>query len=494
MAQQASFGSSVPVSQPRVGLGVPRRPAWGLQWRISERRVALMLGDTVVSLGSVLLSLRIWAWVAGRGFTQSFLVVHWYWFVLLPVAWYFLASANDYYNLRITARVASSLRRLVRITMQMFVLYLAIFFISPRNALPRLFIVYYAVIALILLGLWRGCRLFLIGWTGFRRRALIVGSGRAADLIRAAVAQDAHGDYEIVGSVTSDEETEPGAMPGVPLLGTGGHLAELTAKLGVSELILAYVNEMPGDIFQGVMACYERNVAIVPMPLLYEQITRRVPVEHVGDRFWTLVLPLDGATLTANLYQLVKRLMDMALALIGLLVFALLFPILAVAIEVDSFGPIFYRQERVGRGGVPFTVVKLRTMIPNAEEGSGPAWAADRDPRMTRVGRVLRKTRLDEVPQLINVLRGDMSIVGPRPERQVFVEMLAKEIPFYRTRLVVKPGLTGWAQVRYPYGNTTEDALQKLQFDLYYIRHQGLLLDLHIMLRTIGTMVTLGGT
>jgi exopolysaccharide biosynthesis polyprenyl glycosylphosphotransferase len=419
---------------------------------------------------------------------------HWYWFVLLPVLWYFLASANDYYNLRVSARVSSSLRRLARITLQLLLVYLAIFFVSPRDALPRLFIVYYAVISLALLGLWRGCRVFLIGWTGFRRRALIVGTGRSADLVREAIAHEANGDYEILGCVASDEETEPEAMPGVPLLGTGARLPELAGKLGVSELILAYVNELPGDIFQGVMTCYERNVAIVPMPLLYEQITRRVPVEHVGEHFWALMLPMEGATLASNLYQMIKRLLDIALALVGLALFAAIFPVLALLIELDSPGPIFFRQERIGRGGVPFTMIKLRTMIPNAEEASGPAWAADNDPRMTRVGRVLRKTRLDEVPQLINVLAGSMSIVGPRPERQVFVDLLAQQIPFYRTRLVVKPGLTGWAQVRYPYGSTTEDALYKLQFDLYYIRHQGLMLDLHIMLRTIGTMLTLGGT
>jgi lipopolysaccharide/colanic/teichoic acid biosynthesis glycosyltransferase len=175
-------------------------------------------------------------------------------------------------------------------------------------------------------------------------------------------------------------------------------------------------------------------------------------------------------------------------------VFLPLLPFMALAIKLDSRGPVFYRQQRLGRGGRVFMIVKLRSMRVNAEVGSGPQWATARDPRVTRVGRFLRKTRLDEVPQLFNVLTGQMSVVGPRPERPVFVEMLAREIPFYRSRLVVKPGLTGWAQVCYPYGSSTEDALRKLQYDLYYIRHQSLMRDLLIMVRTVGTMMTLRGT
>jgi lipopolysaccharide/colanic/teichoic acid biosynthesis glycosyltransferase len=169
-------------------------------------------------------------------------------------------------------------------------------------------------------------------------------------------------------------------------------------------------------------------------------------------------------------------------------------PPLALLIRLDSRGGVFYRQERLGRGGKPFQIVKLRTMVQDAEKMSGPQWAREDDPRITRVGRFLRKTRLDEVPQLWNVLRGEMSIVGPRPERSVFVEQLTKKIPFYRTRLLVAPGLTGWAQICYKYGNTEEDALIKLQYDLYYIRHQSLALDLLIMLRTLGKMLTFSGT
>jgi exopolysaccharide biosynthesis polyprenyl glycosylphosphotransferase len=241
------------------------------------------------------------------------------------------------------------------------------------------------------------------------------------------------------------------------------------------------------------MACYEQEIAIVPMPILYEQLTGRVPIEHVGEQHWTVVLPLEGRSVF-NVYPAIKRLIDIVLALAGLAIFALMLPLVGLAIILDSPGPIFYRQQRVGRGGRQFEIVKLRSMIPNAERHSGPQWAQQDDPRVTRVGRILRKTRLDEAPQLLNVLRGEMSLIGPRPERDVFVEQLTQQIPFYRTRLAVKPGLTGWAQVRYRYGNSTEDALVKLQYDLYYIRHQSLALDLLILLRTLGKILAFQGT
>ena len=232
---------------------------------------------------------------------------------------------------------------------------------------------------------------------------------------------------------------------------------------------------------------------VTPMTRLYEQITGRLPIEHMTERLWSLVLPDEAHSLRANLYALWKRMVDIILSVIGLSLFAVLAPLLALVIVADSRGPVFYTQIRLGLGGKPFRIVKLRSMVVDAEDGVAQ-WAQTNDARITRVGKFLRRSRIDEVPQLINVLRGEMSIIGPRPERPEFVETLAREIPYYRARLAVKPGLTGWAQVCYRYGNTQEDALRKLQYDLYYIRRQSPLLDLMITLKTIGTMVTFAGT
>ncbi|HLY26881.1 MAG TPA: sugar transferase, partial [Aggregatilineales bacterium] len=202
---------------------------------------------------------------------------------------------------------------------------------------------------------------------------------------------------------------------------------------------------------------------------------------------------LEGRSIF-NLYGPLKRGLDVILALVGLAIFAIMLPFLAVIMTLDNPGPLFYVQERVGRGGRLFKIMKLRSMIPDAEAQVGPQWAQQNDPRVTKIGRILRRTRLDEVPQLLNVLHGEMSMIGPRPERPFFVDQLTQQIPFYRTRLAVKPGVTGWAQVKYRYGSSREDALIKLQYDLYYIRHQSLTLDLLILLRTAGKMLALQGT
>lgn len=196
--------------------------------------------------------------------------------------------------------------------------------------------------------------------------------------------------------------------------------------------------------------------------------------------------------LTRPFNRLVKRIFDIVGATLGLIFLALAFPFIALAIYIDSPGPIFYVQERVGQGGRIFRAYKFRTMVPDAEK-NGAVWAQKNDPRVTRVGRILRKTHIDEFPQFINILKGEMSAVGPRPERPEFVEELAREIPFYRVRHAVKPGMAGWALVKYGYASSKEDTVIKLQYDLYYIKHWSVWLDLVILLKTVLDMLTLRG-
>jgi exopolysaccharide biosynthesis polyprenyl glycosylphosphotransferase len=226
------------------------------------------------------------------------------------------------------------------------------------------------------------------------------------------------------------------------------------------------------------------------MPVLYEQITGRVPIQYIGD-YWDSALPLDHPV-AGGIYPILKRGLDILGAAIGLALYAPLLPFIALAIYIDSPGPIFYRQERVGKGGRTFRLIKLRTMVPDAEK-QGAVFAGEDDPRVTRVGRFLRRTRLDEFPQLINILRGEMSAVGPRPERPEHLKELEKEIPFHRVRLAVRPGMAGWAQVNYGYVSSVEDARLRLEYDLYYIKHQSLWLDVVIILRMMAQMLMLRG-
>lgn len=463
-----------------------------LQLRISERRLLLMVGDVFAVGIAVLIALRIWAAVARYPFSLDFIIRQSFWLPMLIFLWLTLASANDFYDLRTAASRIKSLQKLIQITLQMLVVYLVVFFLSPPETLPRLFILYYGVASFLLIAVWRMANLALIGWASEPRRALIVGTDWAAETIISAIQQDAPELYSVKGIISERADAVGTVICGAPVLGTGADLLNFVLRDRISELVLTSTRELDGEVFQGVMDAYERGVNVIPMPLLYERITGRVPVEHVGNN-WMVVLPFEEDTLF-NPYPSLKRMIEIILALIGMAIFLLLLPPLALLIRLDSPGGIFYTQERVGLNGRIFKLYKFRSMVQNAEAATGAVFAEQNDARVTRVGRFMRKTRLDEIPQLINVLRGDMSLVGPRPERPQHVARLTQKIPFYRTRLIVRPGLTGWAQVRYKYGATDEDALVKLQYDLYYIRHHSLLLDLNIMLRTVGKVLTMSGT
>jgi exopolysaccharide biosynthesis polyprenyl glycosylphosphotransferase len=260
----------------------------------------------------------------------------------------------------------------------------------------------------------------------------------------------------------------------------------------VTVLILAITGELQSELFQSLLECQERGVEVIRMPTLYEELLGRVPIAYLNSE-WILTSFVDSARVH-DLYSRAKRLFDILGAVAGLLVVALLFPLLALLVRLDSRGPVLYGQARSGRGGKPFRMWKFRTMVADAEPDGEARWAEPGDPRVTRLGRILRRTRLDEIPQFWNILRGEMSLVGPRAERPALVTRLESEVPFYRARMLVRPGATGWAQVNYRYGWSVEDAATKLEYDLYYIRHRSVWLDLRILLRTLGTVVRFQGT
>lgn len=469
---------------------MPRRR---LQLQISERRALLALGDVLAVILSVLIALYVWTVVdARRSFTLEFVLSQSVWFIALAALWLLLASANDFYELRIAAQRGRTVRWLLLITAQTWVVYILVFFVSPPGTLPRLFIVYYGIASLILIGAWRLSRPFLLGWTSEPRRALIIGTDWGAQAIIEAMRSYADGEYEIRGIVGAADKVGT-LFKGVPVLGTGADLMNFVRRDRISELIITTTDHLPGDVFPGVMDAYEQGISIIPMPILYERLTGRVPVEHVNNNWAVVFLPVSTRDGVIDPYPFLKRLIDVTLSLIGLIPFFALLPFIALIIRLDSRGGVFYTQERMGRGGRRFRLIKFRSMVQNAEAATGAVFSHAGDPRVTRFGRFMRKTRLDELPQLINVLRGDMSFVGPRPERPEHVARLTEKIPFYRTRMIVRPGLTGWAQVQYSYGSTDEDAMIKLQYDLYYIRHRSLLLDMNILIRTVGKVLSMSG-
>jgi exopolysaccharide biosynthesis polyprenyl glycosylphosphotransferase len=458
----------------------------------SERRVLLVAVDTLLVNGAVLAALYLWAWVGQPTFGPDFVRPRWFWFPVLTALWWFLAWLGDLYDLSVAANRLEITQRIGFVGLGLLFIYLAAYFLLPRDALPRLFFLFFMGIALIGVLLWRWTYVTIFALPPFRHRVLIAGAGWAGRTMAHALVSHSNVDYQVVGFVDDDPEKQGATVAGLPVLGTSRDLLTVVQARRIDDVVMAITHHMQGELFQALMDCRAAGVHVTRMPVLYEQLTRRVPVEHV-EQGWVVESMNDLPTLHRPA-QWVKRLLDIVLGIVGTLVFLVLLPFLALAVTLDCPGPIFYRQVRLGLGGRPYRMFKLRTMVPNAEEDGHARWATTDDERITRVGRFLRKTRLDELPQVFNVLHGEMSIVGPRPERPEFIAELQELVPFYRTRLVVKPGMTGWAQIHYGYGSSVQDALVKLQYDLYYIRHWSLWMELYVVLKTIGVMLRFEGT
>ena len=460
-----------------------RRP----QLRISERKLMLVVGDlAMLNLAlAVALFLR-WEDLKLADFSLT-------WLLLMSVLWVAIAPALECYDLRAAAGRWTGVLTALRAALVVIAVYLAIPYITPPLLVSRGLMLLFAAATLTLLALWRASYATLLSQPRFRTRALVIGAGWSGQTIVQAIMTHAASLYELVGFIDDDPSKLGSTVQDLPVAGASHNLAPIVREHGVQELILAitHTHGMCSALHKALLETFESGVRVTPMVDLYESITKRIAVEHIGERWYATLPNAQGGGV---FYGLVKRAIDIFFGLVGTVAFVVVLPLAALAIKVDSAGPVFYRQERVGQRGRPLVLLKFRSMARDAEKDGEAVWAVDRDPRITRVGRILRTTHLDELPQFLSILKGDMSVIGPRPERPSFVAMLQEEIPFYRARMLAKPGLTGLAQVMYRYGSSVDDALVKLQYDLYCIKHQSLSLDLFIVLKTIGTVVVFRGT
>jgi exopolysaccharide biosynthesis polyprenyl glycosylphosphotransferase len=292
--------------------------------------------------------------------------------------------------------------------------------------------------------------------------------------------------FNLVGFFDDDPKKIGKNIEGYPILCGSDQLLKVVDDKKISDLVVAITGEMQGRTFQILLDAQERGVEVTRMPTIYEEMVGRVPVHHL-ESDWVIRSFVDQAR-TSGFYSLGKRLLDIIGALIGLGIFFAILPFASLATLLDTGLPIFYAQTRLGKGGKTFRIFKFRTMHKDAEEDGKAHLAAEDDPRVTRVGNFMRAVRLDEFPQFFNVLKGEMSLVGPRAERPELVAEFQKQIPFYRARLMVKPGITGWAQINYGYVSTLHETSVKLEFDLFYIKHRTMMMDILIILRTIGTV------
>ncbi|MBK8740389.1 MAG: TIGR03013 family PEP-CTERM/XrtA system glycosyltransferase [Betaproteobacteria bacterium] len=312
-------------------------------------------------------------------------------------------------------------------------------------------------------------------------RVLVLGTGPEAQFVEASLARVDSKGIALVGFY-APENGEPVIVSAQQLVTADRRLEDHVRKLRVDEIIVAVRQQRGGVLpLRSLLECRLNGVQITDMARYFERVQGRIPIDLVKAS-WMIY---GNGYRQGWLRTINKRTTDVVIAT---LLLVLTLPVMAIAaamIVVESGVPVIYRQTRVGRRGKHFTMLKLRSMAPDAESADGPRWAGVNDSRVTRIGRLIRRTRIDELPQLINVIRGEMSLVGPRPERPEFVAMLTEKLPFYAVRHSVKPGLTGWAQVRYSYGATVEQSMKKLEYDLYYVKNHTLVLDLQIVLETI---------
>ncbi len=461
-------------------------------WRLGlrERRSFLIIGDFIVGLFSLFVALYVWAsngeWL---GFTLAFMRERVdTWFYVLPLIWLLLLV--ELYDPHRAASRKHVVRGVIAATSFGFMLYLVVYF-AANSPLPRRGVATFLGLASTLTLVWRLLYIQIFTKSQFMRRVLLVGAGHSGEMILRMINELTPKPFELVGVIDDDHEKKGTIIAGYTVLGDSTQLLAMTAGEQITDIIVAISGEMLGSTFQAILDTQEQGVEITRMPIVYEELAGRVPITML-DSDWILRSFVDEFRIS-GFYDMLKRLMDILGGLVGVLVLVFFLPWIAALTIINDGFPVFYLQERLSKGARPYKIIKFRTMRKDAEAQGEPQLATEDDDRATRVGRILRKTHLDELPQFINVLRGEMSLVGPRAERPIFVEKFQRKIPFYRARLLVKPGVTGWAQVNFGYAATTDETLRKLEYDLYYIKRRSILLDMLIILRTPTTMLGMKG-
>ncbi|MCB2187408.1 MAG: TIGR03013 family PEP-CTERM/XrtA system glycosyltransferase [Deltaproteobacteria bacterium] len=464
--------------------------------------IIFVLGEALIMAGGTILAVYLRLGTSAELFTWKY---SWHRLVLVPLVLQITFYYSDLHDFRVSRPFSWTVARAAEAMAVGSLTLAVIYYIMPRLFLGRgvLLLSYFLILILVLM--WRGVYTWALARRLFALRLVVLGAGSLADSIIEEILCRADNIYQVIclvdlsrqagqGRRADDPAPEEPPLNLMPYWATllraelrtdAGELAGLVRYFRADMVVVA-IDEKRGVMpMEELLRCRMLGVPIISGEDFFEQISGRI----LANRVRTSWLVFSPGFHTGTFRRLSKRAGDALVAALGLLICLPLFLLTALAVRLDSKGPVIYRQERVGQYDRIFTIYKFRSMVDNAEEESGPVWAARADSRVTRVGRIIRQTRLDEVPQLWNVLKGDMSFVGPRPERPHFVEELSQKLPFYRERHNVKPGITGWAQVSYPYGSSLEASLEKLNFDLYYIKHSNLALDVIIFIKTVKTIL-----
>ena len=457
-----------------------------IHFEIQERKILLRILDLFFALLG-LFALEQYFGNDYMVFTSSGLITWISFIVYLTI----FGTVFEIYDINKASNIDDTFQNVLLTVAFTSLFYLLTPIITPVLPSNRIQIVGFFGAILIPIFLWRIGYILLVASPRFHKRVLLIGEYSNLDNVLKAF-EDVDQHYQIVGFINCENEikTENSTRAyGKIKMYKNEDIMSVIKSHKISEVVVTNYNteSISTELYTNLIQLLESGFSIREFTQVYEELSQRVPVQFVGKDFYKY-FPFNRSH-SNKLYQLLSRFFDIAFSVSVLLLFIVALPLILLGNLIGNRGPLFYKQIRVGENGKLFHIIKLRSMVVNAES-KGAQWATKEDHRITTFGRFLRNTRLDEVPQLVNVIKGEMSVIGPRPERPVFVKELSIKIPFYETRHVIKPGMTGWAQVNERYGdNVVEDSLTKLQYDLYYIKHRDFFLDLSIITKTISTVL-----
>jgi len=444
------------------------------------RNIFLILLESLLLYASILLT---WFIVSGGSRWDDYAGLHLKAACIIIVSVFCLYCNNVYSLKEITGYLDLTIKLCQSLGMTLILL--ALFYIGFSQASLRTgFFFVYVPVVVVVLSAWRFVYVFILKSGLLSQRVLVVGDGDFALDICREIEREIDSGYSVEALVTA-KHVEGLESVNAPHIQTYDNLAK-TAEAFEAERIVVALKEKRGNLpVEELLLCRLNGIDVVDGNTFYEMLTGKFLVSSINPA-WLIFS--DGFK-KGRLRSMLKRLEDILVSTTLLILFSPVMLMVAILIKLDSRGPLFFAQERLGLGHKPYKLYKLRSMVENAEKESGPVWALKNDSRVTRVGLFIRKWRVDELPQLFNVLKGDMSLVGPRPERAHFVKQLEAELPYYGERFIVRPGVTGWAQVRYAYGDSVEDAMEKLNYDLFYIKNMNLFMDIVIIFRTVRTVL-----
>lgn len=452
-----------------------------MHFEISERKVFLRITDLIVVLFSI--------WLLGLTTDFTYLRIeqsHTLYIVVLCLYIHFFGTLFELYNLQNSSSEVGVSKGVILTSVSTVVFYLLTPWYTPVLPSNRYQIILFFLALFISLYGWRYIySRFLTTHRFYKKSLLFCNIDNFHELEQGL--RLAHPYYRIVGIVNTASSATTAATMNVPVIRIED-VAAYCAINKISEITVGVYDsqEITPEISAHLLQLLEQGFIVREYAQVYENLTYRIPLQFLTRDFYRY-FPFSRSNQN-HLYLWMVRFNEIVFAILGLAFGLVLLPFVALGNWIGNKGPLLYTQDRIGQNGIPFKIYKLRSMVINAEK-NGAVFAQVNDTRITPFGRFLRKSRLDEVPQLYNILRGDMSFIGPRPEREVFVEQIASVMPYYKTRHAIKPGLTGWAQVNYSYGDSIDDSLMKLQYDLFYIKHRSIFLDLNIIVKTLSTVL-----